>query len=219
MERSLTHTKTDTMLEEFLENWRRGTRGPLPQLTPLQVLNALVLIDRDGPLGRRALAHSLQLKDGVVRGLTERLAENKLVSVGDSGVQLSTTGRTSLHKLYRSLLVKSIMALDDSDLVPNHRAIGVHLSHAYRSSMTGVAQRDAAVKAGAQGSITVASLSGKLTIPPDNKDLARVAPKENARLREAFKPSNQDLIIIGFGQDAGSALAGALAAVVSLQKE
>jgi len=205
------------MLEGFLENWRRGSRGPLPQLSPLQLLNALILINREGPIGRRALAHSLQLKDGVIRGLAERLAENKLVLVGDSGIQLSTTGRASLHKLYRSLLIKNILPLEESDLVPNHKAIGIHLSQAYRSSMTGVAQRDAAVKAGALGSITVAALGGRLTIPPDNKDLAKVAPKENARLHEAFKPSNRDLIIVGFGQDLGSSMAGALAAVLSLQ--
>jgi hypothetical protein len=207
------------MLEEFLENWRRGSRGPLPQLTPIQLLNALILIDREGPLGRRALAHSLQLKDGVVRGLTERLAESKLVSVGDSGVQLSQPGKKSLQKLFRTLSIKRIMPLEGSDLILNNKAIGVHLSHAYREGMTGVAQRDAAVKAGAEGSITIAALGGKLTIPPDNKDLARVAPKENARLRTEFNPSDQDLIIVGFGGDATTAMAGALAAVLSLQND
>lgn len=207
------------MLEEFLENWRRGSRGPLPHLTPLQLLNALILIDREGPMGRRALAHSLRLNDGVVRGLTERLAESKLVSVGDTGVQLSTPGRRSLQKLIRTLSIKRIIPLEGSDLILNNKAVGIHLSHAYREGMTGVAQRDAAVKAGAEGSITVAALGGKLIIPPDNKDLARVAPKENARLRAEFNPSNRDLIIVGFGGEATIAMAGALAAVLTLQKD
>jgi hypothetical protein len=207
------------MLEEFLENWRRGSRGPLPQLTPLQLLNALILIEREGPMGRRALAHSLQLKDGVIRGLTERLAETKLVSVGDSGVQLSAPGRKSLQKLFRRLSIKKIMPLEGSDLILNGKAVGIHLSHAYRGGMTGVEQRDAAVKAGAEGSITVAAISGKLTIPPDNRDLARVAPKENARLKDEFNPSNQDLVVIGFGGDTVTATAGALAAALSLRKE
>jgi hypothetical protein len=55
-------------------------------------------------------------------------------------------------------------------------------------------------------------------IPPDNKSIAELAPKENARLRSELEPTDKDLIIIGFGKDSGRALAGALAAVLSLQK-
>ena len=96
--------------------------------------------------------------------------------------------------------------------------MGVHLRGAYERQMTGVAQRDEAVKAGAEGSITVAALGRRLVIPPDNKSLGDLAPKADARLREMFNPSDRDLIIIGFGKDRGAALAGALGAVLSLQK-
>ncbi len=95
--------------------------------------------------------------------------------------------------------------------------MGVHVLRRHVSGMTGITQRDEAIKAGAEGSITVAVVGGKLVIPPDNKNLAMLAPKENARLRNELKPSNNDLIIIGFGRDMSHALAGALAAVLSLQ--
>src|SRR5438309_248809 len=82
------------MLEDMLDRWRRGARGPLPQLTPVQLLNALVLIDQEGPVGRRALAQALQINDGVTRGLLERLAEQGLVEVSEgTGVRLSRQGR------------------------------------------------------------------------------------------------------------------------------
>jgi len=202
----------------MLEKWRRGSRGPLPQLTPLQLLNALLLIDREGPLGRRALASALQLNDGVVRGLLERLAESKMGKVTETGVQLSKIGKESLRKLLRQLSVKKIISLEQSDLVQANSAMGVHVSKAYRPGMTGIVQRDEAIKAGAEGSITVAVLGKRLAIPPDNKSIAELAPKENARLRNELEPTDRDLIIIGFGRDAGRALAGALAAVLSLQK-
>ena len=169
-------------------------------------------------MGRRALASALQLNDGVIRGLLERLAESRMVNVTETGVQLSRLGKENLRKLLRQLSIKKIISLEQSDLVPANSAVGVHVSKAYRPGMTGIVQRDEAIKAGAQGSITVAVLGKKLAIPPDNKSIAELAPKENARLRSELEPTDKDLIIIGFGKDPGRALAGALAAVLSLQK-
>jgi hypothetical protein len=187
-------------------------------MTPLQLLNALVLIEREGPMGRRTLANALQIKDGVARGLLERLAESDLVSVTEAGVELSKRGKQSLHKFLHQLSVKRIVPLEESDLIPDKPTMNVHVTGAYRPGMTGIDQRDEAIKAGADGSITVAVLDGKLVIPPDNKNLAVLAPRENARLRNEFKPSGRDLIIIGFGKDESSALAGAMAAVLSLKQ-
>ncbi len=168
-------------------------------------------------MGRRALSTALDIKDGVVRGLLERLSESGVVSVTETGVQLSKTGKQSLRRFLRQLSVKEILALEESDLVGEGHAMGVHVSRRYKSGMTGIAQRDEAIKAGAGGSIIVASVGGKLVVPPDNRTLAALAPKENARLRNELKLSNNDLIIIGFGRDASHALAGALAAVLSFQ--
>jgi hypothetical protein len=206
------------IVDDVLEGWRRGTRGPLPQITALQLLNALVIIDQDGPVGRRALAHSLQIKDGVVRGLLERLAESKIASAKETGVQLSANGRKSLHRFLKQLSVKKIARLGESGLVGKSQGIGVHLGGAYRKGMTGVAQRDEAIKAGAEGSITVAVVGRRLVIPPDNKNIADLDSREDARLRGEFRLANKDLIIIGFGRDLALAQAGALAAVMSLQK-
>jgi len=207
------------IVDDVLEGWRRGTRGPLPQITPLQLLNALVIIDREGPVGRRALAHSLQIKDGVVRGLLERLAEGKIASATEIGVQLTGSGRKSLRRFLQQLAVKKIARLGQSGLTGKSEGIAVHLDGAYRKGMTGVAQRDEAIRAGAEGSITVAVLGKKLVIPPDNKNIADLDSEDDARLREEFHPSDKDLIIIGFGRDLGAAQAGALAAVMSLQKQ
>ena len=169
-------------------------------------------------MGRRALASALQLNDGVIRGLLERLAESRMVTVTETGVQLSKVGKENLRKLLRQLSIKKTISLEQSDLVPAHSAMGVHVSKAYRPGMTGIVQRDEAIKAGADGSITVAVLGKRMAIPPDNKSIAELAPKDNAMLWSELEPVDKDLIIIGFGKDPGRALAGALAAVLSLQK-
>lgn len=207
------------MLEDMLDRWRRGARGPLPQLTPVQLLHALVLIDLEGPVGRRALAQALQINDGVTRGLLERLAEQSLVEVSEgTGVKLSRQGRESLQKYLKQIALRKIRTLGETRLVPGKVSVGVHLAKSYRPGITGLQQRDEAIKAGADGTITMAVSHGDLLIPPDNKQVADLSPYDNARLRDIFKLSENDLVIIGFGKDARRALSGALAAVLSLEK-
>src|SRR2546426_5017234 len=102
------------MLEEMLEKWRRGARGPLPQLTPVQLLNALVLIDEQGPVGRRALAQALQINDGVTRGLLERLAEQGVVEGSEGkGGKLSRQGRETFKKNLKQIAVRKIKTIDE----------------------------------------------------------------------------------------------------------
>src|SRR5438046_7225696 len=114
----------------------RGARGPLPQISALQILNALLVIEREGPLGRSALSQDLHIKDGIARGLMERLAESKVVSVTESGVQLSKLGKQSLHKLLRQLSIKKILPLPESDLVIGSTAMSIHVIGSYRHGMT-----------------------------------------------------------------------------------
>ena len=200
----------------MLEKWRRGDRGPLPQLTPLQLLNALLLIDGEGPLGRRALAQAVQINDGIARGLLERLGEQGIVKINEKGVSLSAQGKTRLRSLLSQMSVKRIEPLEGSELVPGKSAAAIHLAGKYRQGMSGVPERDEAVKSGAQGLITIALHGRKMVIPPDNRDIGELSPKEDARLRNLFELAENDLIVIGFAHDPRRALAGALAATLSI---
>src|SRR5438093_5949675 len=96
------------LVQEILEKWRRGARGPLTQLTPLKLLEAVLVIDQEGPVGRRLLAKALGINDGVARGLLERLAEERLVLVGEAGAKLSRNGKARLYHLLRDLSIKKI---------------------------------------------------------------------------------------------------------------
>ncbi len=204
------------LIDEILEKWRRGARGPLPQLTPLKVMEAVLVIDQEGPVGRRMLAQALGINDGVARGLLERLSDEGLVSVGETGASLSRKGKTRLSDLLRDISVRKIQPLDRVELVPGRVAVAIHLANAFRPGITGILQRDEAVRAGAEGSITFGVKEGKLIVPPDGKDAAELSPGDDSRLRQTFSLSENDMIVIGFAKDRYRALAGSLAAVFSL---
>ncbi len=204
------------LIEEILEKWRRGARGPLPQLTPLKVMEAVLIIDQEGPVGRRMLAQAMGTNDGVTRGLLERLSDEGLISVDESGASLSRKGKTRLSELLKDLSVKKIQPLDPIELVPGRVAVAIHLGNAYRPGLTGILQRDEAVRAGAEGSITFGVKQGRLIVPPDGKDTAEVSPRDDSRLRQMFSLSENDMIVVGFAKDRHRALAGGLAATLSL---
>src|SRR5207249_4940147 len=90
---NLVHPQPHSIVDVILEGWRRGARRPLPALRALRRLNAPALIEREGPLGWRALSQALRIRGGRARGLMERLAGSKLGSVTDPGVQLSKLGK------------------------------------------------------------------------------------------------------------------------------
>ena len=211
-------SKSD-FLDEILVSWRRGTRGPLPQLSSLQILTALVLIRNSGPIGRRALAQTLRIKDGVARGLLERLVERRIATIVEGGVSLSDTGLKKVDQELARLGIAKIREFDETDLVPGKKSVVVHVMHRYNEGMNGISERDEAVRAGADGTIIIAMLNGKLVIPPDNKDTRDMSRDEDSRLRAVFRPSEKDLLVMGFADNNGSSLAGALAAVVRLRSE
>ncbi len=206
------------MLEELLEKWRRGRTGPLPRLTPLELLNALLLIDWEAPLGRRALARGLEISDGITRGLLERLGEQGIVQIDKTGVRLSPQGKTRLQKLLTQMSIRKIQRLNENDLMPGKLATAIHLAGRYKPGMTGIPERDEAIKSGAYGSITIAVRRGRLVIPPDNRDTADLSPGEDKRLRNLFDLSENDLVVIGFASTRVRSLVGALAAVLSTLK-
>jgi hypothetical protein len=177
-----------------------------------------LVIDNAGPVGRRNLSEQLEINDGVARGLLERLAEHNTINVTPTGVELSKKGKRQLQEIFRELSLKKIVPFDSLELTPGARAAGGRISKAYASDLTGVSQRDEAIKAGAMGAITVTVRDGKLRIPPDNKNIAQLAPGDNLRLLESFKPQENDVIVIGFARNPSRALAGMLAAIFSLHK-
>ena len=79
----------------------------------------------------------------------------------------------------------------------------------------GVEQRDAAIKAGAEGATTIVVRNGAMMIPPDY-NVDHNMPDFANELRGIFELRENDVIIIGTGLEYHQAEDGALAAAFEL---
>jgi hypothetical protein len=176
----------------------------------------MILLDERAPLGRRVLAKELGISDGTVRGLLERFGELGIIHVDNSGAALTRQGKARLQRLLAQISVKKIEFLGESELVPGKSATAIHMPGKFKIGLTGVPQRDEAIRSGAQGSITIGVRQGRLVLPPDNRNAAEISPKEDERLRSIFNPLENDLIVIGFAANLSRSLSGALGAALTL---
>jgi len=86
-----------TILEDIIRSWRKSPKGPLPRINELKVLVALKVIEKKGPIGRYELSRKLNLSQGVVRGLIERLRARGLILVAKGGCTLTEEGERAIQ--------------------------------------------------------------------------------------------------------------------------
>jgi len=77
-------------------------------------------------------------------------------------------------------------------------------------------QRDAALLIGAKGATTLISRKGKLTIPPEYRNIAKDFPKISRKIIDSLNPEENDAIVIGSADTLEKAEYGALAAAWNL---
>jgi DNA-binding MarR family transcriptional regulator len=179
--------------------------GPLPRFSPLHLWMALELIGRHGRVGRKQLARMMEIGEGSVRTILERMAKLGLVRSLRGGSSLTEKGRRILGSLPR---------VTEADLhylsLARKSAVTVVPGGAPRVS-SGIEQRDAAVRAGGKGATVLIFRSGRLRFP-DGLEVEREAD----RILSLVSPSEDDAVLIGFGDDGVSARLAAMAAAVSL---
>ena len=174
---------------------------------------ALLWINRYGVLGRYRLRKLLDLTEGVTRGLLKKLSNESLVKAeGRRGFSLTRKGLENLKQKLKELSIKEIKEIDIDELKTSGESVVIHLRNLEYNVRNGLEQRDAAVKAGANGATTLIFKNGVLYIPFTFQKPEEL-PKELSQIfKDQFNLRNGDVLIIGFGRDKAKALEGALAA-------
>ncbi len=184
--------------------------GPLFRFQDHHVYRTMRILSDGRRRGRKRLAEAVGVGEGSMRKILEVLKERDLVEIRQTGVRLTPVGVG-----YFEDIPLDVHVLGVSDISLGEFNVAVKIAGSSNRVRSGLEQRDAALKAGADGATTIIMQRGKLLVPPDF-DLDDRSPKVTNELRSIFKVRNGDVIVIGTSIDPVQAENGALAAAFEL---
>jgi predicted transcriptional regulator len=182
--------------------------GPSPSFSVFHLLHAIELIS-EKTIGRSKLAENLEVGEGAVRTIINRLRDADLVVTSKAGCNLTKEGVRLLRE-YKSIFKKTEIGKNELTLADYNFAILA--KNCGWKVKSGVEQRDAAVMAGAKGATTIMFKEGRLKIPSVSDDVAKDFPNAANQIIRLLKPEENDVIIIGSAGNLGKAEYGTLAA-------
>lgn len=184
--------------------------GPVHRFSDYHVYKALAALSDGRRKGRKQLSQAVGVGEGSMRTIIEYLRDHELIEVKQTGISISNKGMEFLKGF-----PIQVGALTKTDATLGLETVAILVRGHRRMVKIGVEQRDAAVRAGADGATTILIQGGELWVPPDfNLDKER--PDFAAELRGIFSVMDGDVIIIGTGSDYHHAEDGALAAAFEL---
>jgi hypothetical protein len=183
--------------------------GPTPLFTELDLTRAIEIIGSEY-VGRNKLSTRLDLGEGTTRTLINRLLKARLIKTSKLGCELTGRGHSILNELNAKLGTKKRVA--QSSITVGHYNFGILVKGAANRIKSGIEQRDAAVRAGANGAVTLVVKRGELVMPPPARPITREQESVARAIKEAFEPHENDVIIIAGGDSEQFAEKGAMAA-------
>lgn len=169
-----------------------------------------------GPMGRGRLEEVLGLPEGIVRGLLRRAQMAGWVKAGRAGCSITEAGKRALDESLAKMGISSAAMVSGEGLGVGPLSYGVLVSRGAEKVRLGIEQRDAAVRAGAKGVVSLTYMDGRLGIPGVCKDMASSMPEATRVLSSAFRLKEGDLLLVAFADDLWRAIEGAFSAALSV---
>ena len=190
--------------------------GRAPSFNEAQVVKALEIIGAYGNVGRIRLSKELELGEGATRTLLKHLKKEGLIEGSRRGITFSEYGK----KLFSNLRSKISGGIDvpNSALTVGPFNMAVLVRDTAHRVRRGVEQRDTAIKAGALGATTLIFSRNELTMPSSEDDAFKGISSIYDMLLSKLDPKENDVIVIGSGENKTSAEIGAKMAALELLK-
>ncbi len=184
--------------------------GPMFRFTDANVYYSLYLLADGKRLGRKKLAELVGVGEGSMRRILEKFRDWNFVSIKQTGISITKAGLVFLDQLPLRLIDVNL-----GQSVMGDFSQGVIVYGVSSKIVNGMQQRDAGIKAGAEGCTTIVIRDGKLMIPPDwNMD--EQTPELAYKLRKESGITEDDAIIVGSGNSKIVAIEAALNAAFEL---
>jgi predicted transcriptional regulator len=195
---------------------RKIAPGPAPAFNEAHVVKTLELIGKYQTVGRIKLSKEMGLGEGTTRTLLKHLKNEGVIQSSRSGISFSGEGKKLFSDL-RSQLSEGI-DVPRSPLTVGAFNIAVLVRNAAQAIGSGMEQRDAAIKSGALGATTLIFSSNKLELPREEENLFESMPELHDKLVTQLNPKENDVIIVGSGENRDLAEIGAKMAAIKLLK-
>jgi hypothetical protein len=188
--------------------------GRQPSYIGVHVIKALEIIDAEKTVGRLRLSKALGLGEGVTRTLIKHLKREKLIDISKAGVSFTEYGE-KIFQDFRSKIGKKI-EIPESSLTLGSFNVAILGRNLAQLVNDGLEQRDAAIKVGALGATTLIFKDNHLIMP---KETSIQTNPLYRLLISRLNPDENDVIIIGSGNDYPTAEFGAMTAMYELLKK
>ncbi len=186
--------------------------GPMFRFTDANVYYSLYLLSDGRRMGRKRLAELSGVGEGSMRRILEKFREWDFVTIRQTGITITKAGLNFLDQVPLRLVN---VDLSSSGSVVGEYAQGIIVYGVSSKIGNGMEQRDAGIKAGADGATTIVIRGGKLMIPPD-WDMDERTPELAFTIRKQTGITEDDVIIVGGGRDKITAVEAALNAAFEL---
>ena len=180
------------------------------RFTDANVYYALYVLSDGKRIGRKKLAEEAGVGEGSMRRILDKLREWNFVQIKQTGISITKAGLVFLDQIPVRLIDVDLQGSVVGDFTQ-----GVIVYGASSKIVNGMQQRDAGIKAGAEGCTTIVIRDGKLMIPPDwNMD--EQTPELAYKIRKDTGITADDVIIVGGGSSKIAAVEAVLNAAFEL---
>jgi hypothetical protein len=205
--------KTMGIKQTIEELVKEKAPGPAPSFQVFHIIKTLELISY-ASIGRGMLAKKLEIGEGAARTLIDRLKEEGIIDISQSGCCLTRKGEEIWMKVKK--VFPSKIELGKSRLTLSTCNVAILVKGKMGRMKLGMEQRDAAFLAGAKGATTLVKKKGKLTMPSLDADIKDDVPDVHEKITSLLKPSDGDVVVIGSADTCMKAEYGAIAAAWTL---
>jgi len=189
------------------------------RLSELDELFFLLIIRKETTMGRYRLSAILEMPEGIVRGIMRSYErEGYIDSRLKTGTFLTKAGETRINAIFKSAKIKDMKIYNFGVFGVGPINVVLQVQSAADKVRSGVDQRDAAVKAGANGTVILTYKEGTLRIPGTSEDMCTLSPEDSRRLLREFSLSEGDVVLVSFAEEWWQALRGALSAAFTFRQ-
>jgi predicted transcriptional regulator len=172
--------------------------GPSATFSVSHIFYAVELM-AERPIGRNKLAEKLNVGEGVVRTIINRLKDAGLIVTSKAGCSLTGKG-LSVWKKFEGYFPRRV-EIGKTELTTAEHNYAFLVKNSGHKVKSGIEQRDAAIVAGAKRAVVIVSKGGHLIIESVSDSIEKEFPKAANQILKGVQPEDNDVIIIA-GADA-----------------